>query len=303
MSTPRPHQSWIDISDDHSKILRPRAPTPSATSPAVDNPDWSPVNQWPPRSSSHTHLTRSLSEPESSFLPVSSSFIRPSKSLALPDPALFPVPYAFRYHPLPDPVPSVALSPRGSLSAAPVPVPVPVPVPPDDESSIGLGITSDSVVQLLNGDPASSLKSRAPIDPSRWSEPYSVRSRSSSLAVVPNGVADSQVQKLHKKPSYDMTWQSVDERDEDAMSEEDTDEDHVDEEDDVPDTDEKEEERTAAVVMAEEGRGLIVQAEGLPILQLNVQPGAFLLFCFFSLLAFFSLSGSSVRLIQAQPIS
>ena len=64
------------------------------------------------------------------------------------------------------------------------------------------------------------------------------------------------------------------------MSEEDTDEDHVDEEDDVPDTDEKEEERTAAVIMAEEGRGLIVQAEGLPILQLNIQPGAFL--CFFS---------------------
>lgn len=59
------------------------------------------------------------------------------------------------------------------------------------------------------------------------------------------------------------------------MSEEETDDEHglVDS---VNDTDlgEKDEERTSAAVVAEEGRGLIVQGDNVPIVQLQVQPGA-----------------------------
>lgn len=62
----------------------------------------------------------------------------------------------------------------------------------------------------------------------------------------------------------------MEERDENVLSEDETDDENllVD-----PEQDEKEEERTSAVVLAEEGRGLIVQGEGLPIVQLNVQSG------------------------------
>ena len=38
---------------------------------------------------------------------------------------------------------------------------------------------------------------------------------------------------------------------------------------------EKEEERTSAVVIAEEGRGLIVRGDGIPVVQLQVHPGKF----------------------------
>lgn len=50
-----------------------------------------------------------------------------------------------------------------------------------------------------------------------------------------------------------------------------------DETDDEPsldaDSDEKHEERTSAAVVADEGRGLIVQGDNAPIVQLQVQPG------------------------------
>ena len=56
------------------------------------------------------------------------------------------------------------------------------------------------------------------------------------------------------------------------MSEEETDDDPVLGEDAYDDED-NEEERTSAIVIAEEGRGLIVNGDGLPITQLQVQPG------------------------------
>jgi hypothetical protein len=68
-----------------------------------------------------------------------------------------------------------------------------------------------------------------------------------------------------------MGWQTVDEKDEVAMSEEETDDDHhLDDEDE---DEQKEEERTSAAVIAEEGRGLIVHGDNVPIVQLHVQPG------------------------------
>jgi hypothetical protein len=70
-----------------------------------------------------------------------------------------------------------------------------------------------------------------------------------------------------------MGWQhAVDERDEFAASEEETDEDHILLQDD--DDQEDDEERTSAALIAEEGRGMIVQGEGLLLSDLNVQPGA-----------------------------
>lgn len=166
-----------------------------------------------------------------------------------------------------------------------------------DEEAVGVGITSDAVIQLLANDPNLSpsalraTQSRAPIDQSRWSESYSasIRSRSSSLGNnFSNNGHDNVPQKLHQKPSYDMGWHTVherDERDDTAISEEETDDDHhLDEEEDEDDG--KEEERTSAVVIAEEGRGLIVHGDNVPIVQLHVQPGKFIDFPMFACIQF-----------------
>lgn len=238
----------------------------------------------------HSPLLRSASEGESSFVvdhPPPRSFARPPKSMPLPDPSQFPDPYPFRppHHHLTSTVP--ALSSAGSSSASTrssaytssgsalasgdyghVHV-----ASGDDDAGVGVGITSDDVVQLLASDtsasnPLGGLQSRLPIDPTRWSESYSasVRSRSSSVGNNNNatGGHENGPPRLQQKPSYDMGWQTVDERDETGMSEEETDDDHCLEEDDE-DEEEKEEERTSAVVIAEEGRGLIVHGDGIPI--------------------------------------
>ncbi|KAJ7706473.1 hypothetical protein B0H17DRAFT_919499 [Mycena rosella] len=137
----------------------------------------------------------------------------------------------------------------------------------DQDEDIGVGITSDSVVQLMAKD------GRMPIDQSRWSEAYSnsARSRSSSVGTGSNDHHLSP--RLQQKKSYDMGWQqSLDERDEFAASEEETDEDPLllgDEDD----RDEEDDERTSAALIADEGRGMIVQGEGVLVTDLHVQPG------------------------------
>lgn len=143
---------------------------------------------------------------------------------------------------------------------------------------------------MLASDPAASSSARRPFrspDPSRWDESYSnsIRSRSSSLG---NGITSNGVQEvppplpppLNPKPSYDISWQAVVEKDDTGMSEEETDDEHG-LGDSVIDTDlgENDEERTSAIVVAEEGRGLIVQGDNVPIVQLQVHPGT----CFHSL--------------------
>ena len=67
-----------------------------------------------------------------------------------------------------------------------------------------------------------------------------------------------------------MAWQAVDERDEAGLTSGDETDDLGDDEDG---NDPKEEERTSAVIVAEEGRGLIVKGDGIPIVQLRVEPG------------------------------
>jgi hypothetical protein len=70
----------------------------------------------------------------------------------------------------------------------------------------------------------------------------------------------------------DLSWQPVDERDEvELVSDVDT-EDTDSQVDDLLE-EEPEEERTSAIVIAEEGRGLIVRGDGLAISDLVVLPG------------------------------
>lgn len=250
---------------------------------------------------SHSPLLRSASEGEGSFLaesPPTRSFARPPRhQQQLPDPAHFPDPYPFRppHHHLTSRTP--ALSSAGSSSASTrssaytssgsalasgdyghVHV-----ASGEDEVGIAVGITSDDVVQLMTSDSSTSslsqsgTQSRAPIDPTRWSDySTSIRSRPSSVGHSnTNSVNEAIASRLSQKPSYDMTWESVDERDEAGlMSEEETDDDHgLGEDLGDEDEEEQEEDRTAAVVIAEEGRGHIVRGDEVPIVQLHVEPG------------------------------
>lgn len=238
---------------------------------------------------------RSVSEGESSFLaesPPARSFARPPKaSPSLPDPSQFPDPYPFRapHHHLTSTPP--ALSSAGSSSASTRSSAyassgsalasgdyghVHVATGEEEETSVAVGITSDDVVQLMVSDSHASSsafgsQSRVPIDQTRWSE-YSASIRSRTSSVGPSNIEAAP--RLTQKPSYDMGWQAVDERDEAGLSSEEEDDDHgLGDDLDDEDEEEKEEERTAAVVIAEEGRGLIMRGDGIPLVQLQVEPG------------------------------
>ena len=77
---------------------------------------------------------------------------------------------------------------------------------------------------------------------------------------------------IQQKP-LDLSWQPVDERDEVELISDADSEDTDLEVDDLPEG-EREEERTSAIVIAEEGRGLIVRGDGVAVVDLVVQPGA-----------------------------
>ena len=154
----------------------------------------------------------------------------------------------------------------------------------DEDNHQALEITPESLVQMLASDPAASSSARRPyrsIDPSRWSETYSnsIRSRSSSLG---NGAASNGAHEvppplplpLNPKSSYDVSWQAAVEKDDIGMSEEETDDEHgLGDTANDTDLEGKDEERTSAAVVAEEGRGLIVQGDSVPTIQLQIQPG------------------------------
>ncbi|RPD63002.1 hypothetical protein L226DRAFT_450595 [Lentinus tigrinus ALCF2SS1-7] len=151
----------------------------------------------------------------------------------------------------------------------------------DDESGrgVGVGITTDDVVQLLSKDSGATTTSqgRTPVDQTRWSDFYQngIRSRSSSLA-------NSKTESLHEKgmpplrgsPSFDMGWQRPDERDEVGLgSGEETDDDPSFDDDGDEEEEELEEEPTSAAIIAEEGRGVIVRGDDTPVVRLHVAPG------------------------------
>lgn len=126
----------------------------------------------------------------------------------------------------------------------------------EDDPSVGVGITSDEVVQLLGQHSSSS--SRTPVDArTGWSQSGS-RSRSSS-------VADSRTNSLalssSSRPGSEGDWRVLGEREEIGLtSESETDDDAcLDLDDEGGD---EEEQPTSAMVIAEEGRGVIVRGEG-----------------------------------------
>ncbi|KAG1755090.1 uncharacterized protein EDB91DRAFT_1042494 [Suillus paluster] len=240
-------------------------------------------------------LVRSVSEGESSFRFDSSptrSFARPPKVPPLPDPSQFPDPYPQRspYSRMSDQLSSTlpALSSEGSSSASTRSSAytssgsalassdyghVHVATGEDEEIGVAVGITSDDVVQVLQTKTSIPTSAgRTPIDQTRWSEySASIRSRSSSIGLNnTNSIHESGTPRLRENPSFDMGWQTVDERDEVGLTSDEETDDLGDEDDEV---DDKEEERTSAAVVAEEGRGLIVKGEGIPIVQLSVEPG------------------------------
>lgn len=263
---------------------------PPSASHSVDSP--LPVSQDPVPPVPSSYKARSSSD--SDEIPYSESspprpFFRLPKTSTLPDPSQFPDPSPFRPHQYLSSGPPTLSSGGSSIASTRSSAAYTSPgsalasgdygnnvqiASNDDDQAIGVGITSDDVVHLASQDSSVSTSvshSRAPIDQSRWSQSYSgsVRSRSSLVRSNSSNGHDNSILSIQPKP-LDLSWQPVDERDEvDLISDPDTED--TDLEEDV--SEEHEEERTSAIVIAEEGRGLIVRGDGLAVTDLAVHPG------------------------------
>ncbi|KAI0963494.1 hypothetical protein AcW1_000556 [Taiwanofungus camphoratus] len=279
---PNPHDDWSSDNDHQSAAASPSSAYIVDSPSALHSP--SVVSSHPQNS-----LERSASE-EDSVLSDSgylhSSARSPGVPAALPDPSQFPDPYPYRpphwLHGSTTPALSSADSSSGSTRSSAYTSSarsgdyghVHVALG-DDEPSVGVGITTDDVVQLLGHDAGTSSASqgRIPLDQTRWSDlyPNSVRSRSSSVGHGRNeSVQETGARILRTTPSFDMGWQAVDERDEVGLaSEEETDDDAFIDDGQV----DEEEQPTSAMVIAEEGRGIIVRGDDIPIVRLQVKPG------------------------------
>jgi hypothetical protein len=267
---------------------------PPSSSHSIDSPLAPQQDLVPPLP---TYVPRTSSDSDENPYSESSPprpFARLPKVSALPDPSQFPDPYPFRPHQYLSSGPptlssggssiastrsSAAYTSSGSaLASGDYGNHVHIASHDDDHQAIGVGITSDDVVHLASQDPAVSTSvshSRAPIDQSRWSQSYSgsIRSRSSLIRSNSSSGHDNSPSSVQQKPP-DLSWQPVDERDEvELMSDGDTEDTDLDVDDDLPE-DEHEEERTSAIVIAEEGRGLIVRGDGIAVADLVVLPGA-----------------------------
>ncbi|KDQ63823.1 hypothetical protein JAAARDRAFT_54011 [Jaapia argillacea MUCL 33604] len=227
---------------------------------------------------------------------IARSLALPTKLPILPDPSQFPDPYPFR-RPYRLNSPSRGFSSGGSSSASTRSSAYTSSgsaltssdyghlriASDEDETSVGVGVTADEPVQLVAQDPnvscaSSATPSHTSTDQTRWSYTGSVRSRSSSIGNSSGNlvqVTENAHPRLHSKPSFDNSWQPVDEREEFGLTTDDeTDDDVVlDEDHDGLDDDDTHEEPTAAVVVVEEGRGLIVRGEGMNLSTLQVHPG------------------------------
>ena len=84
---------------------------------------------------------------------------------------------------------------------------------------------------------------------------------------------------LRSQPSYDTSWQFVNDDREDYGITSEEEGDYGDHQSDIDEGDkeeqEQEQEPTSAAILADEGRGLIVRGDGIPISQLNAQNGVF----------------------------
>lgn len=131
----------------------------------------------------------------------------------------------------------------------------------DPVEAVGLALTSDDIAHLSHSASASSFTSTSgqlASDPKRWS--------GSSFG---RPVGDSSGLKI--QTSYD--WDVVDERAEFGGPTDDSETDAYD--DDDVDEDDIEAERTAAIVMAEEGKGMIIHGERKPVDSLAIHSGAY----------------------------
>ncbi|RDX55929.1 hypothetical protein OH76DRAFT_1337621 [Lentinus brumalis] len=218
---------------------------------------------------------------------------RSTSATALPDPNQFPDPYPYRRQPrwhIGTSTPALSSADSSSASTRSSAYTgsaksgdyghVHVALGDDDSGrGVGVGITTDDVVQLLSKEPGATTmtQGRTPVDQTRWSDFYqnSIRSRSSSLA-------NSKTESVHEKgmpplrgsPSFDLGWQRPDERDEVGLgSGDETDDDPSFDDDGDEEEELEEEEPTSAAIMAEEGRGVIVRGDDTPVVRLHVAPG------------------------------
>ena len=295
-------------------MARPNAPTPSHLSPSgdwsfgdeqlydapvspssayiVESPSTLPVSPTP----RDPHLlSREGYDDESFVSEAGPSLASPhtQKISSLPDPSQYPDPYpSFRPprwpHGMSTPALSSADSSSGSARSSAYTTSarsgdyghVHVALGGPDDPNLSTGISTEDVAQLLARESSySSIQGRPPlVDQSRWSEVYaqSVRSRSSSVG---NGKAENVQDNtsspaLRGMPSFDHGWDTVDERDEIGLTSEDETDDEVML--DYDEDEEDEEQPSSAVVVAEEGRGIIVRGGELPIVQIHVHPGTFI---------------------------
>lgn len=309
---------------------RPQAPTPSTAPRAIDSDElWSPtrhnnLDAFPPsgqpvfaspsrmpEDADESHPDGSLHPPYASYRPPHPTYTPASLTPALSSAGSSSASTR-----------SSAYTSSGSaLAHSDYGNHVHVATPSDNEDdqpgsplAIGVGITSDQVnnphasalVSNPNLNPNSNSHSRVPIDQARWSHSYSgsIRSRTSLVRPNGNGMHDAGANTsppLNSKKSYDASWQPITERDErdevDLTSGDETDETDLDQDDLDDDDDDQEEEAHQAVVLAEEGRGLIVHGEGVPTVQLQVQNGMSI--CSYAILCVFLLLLPTNALIQS----
>ncbi|EKM60991.1 uncharacterized protein PHACADRAFT_247267 [Phanerochaete carnosa HHB-10118-sp] len=210
------------------------------------------------------------------------------KPPSLPDPSQYPDPYPFRpprwNHGISTPTLSSADSSSGSTRSSAYTssarsgdyghVHVALGL---DDSNTSMGISTDDVAKILarESTSSSSQRIRTPYaEESRWSDRYSqgVRSRSSSVGGRGEVASELGSPALRQEPSFDQGWVSVDERDEMGLTTDDeTDDDGMIDEEDTPE--DMEGEVTSAMMVAEEGRGIIVRGGEGPIVQLQVKLG------------------------------
>ncbi|THH10544.1 hypothetical protein EW145_g1259 [Phellinidium pouzarii] len=165
----------------------------------------------------------------------------------------------------------------------------------DIDGAIGLGFGTagiggshgtDSIVEILsrasNGSSLSSGSHKShghvhipPIPMSRVRRadyPRAARTPSQSEDLAPLPAAHERPELPHPlrtQPSYDTSWQC----DHDDFGTSEDEYDYGDQQDGDEEEDEKGEEPGSAIVVAEEGRGLIVRGEGLSVHSLTIQPG------------------------------
>lgn len=238
-------------------------------------------------SGSH-NLSREVSEDESFMSDFDQPHSARSPKLpSLPDPSQYPDPYPYKprhwQHGISTPTLSSADSSSASTRSSAYTNSarsgdyghVHVALGGDDLHANSMGISTDDVAQLLARETglSSSSQNRAAIpDQQRWSYAQSMRSRSSSVGNRAEPPQDTASPALRGTTSFDQSWEPVEEKDEIGLtSGEETDDDAFLAEEDMED--DGEEEATSAMMVAEEGRGVIVRADSVPIVQLQVNAG------------------------------